>query len=207
MILSLILFKARKPRFGVAGIDCLNSILSMHTGNNDHRQVDRVVLRRGCHVRGKKESIFGIHRDMFLESEMWCIIFNGPVGIQISGVLFFIAILIHFVFRGIRFLSNPFNIFFRNRAAYRLDQAGINSYPFVYGQPMLMELVKTIAVNFEHGIFRHTATESREGRVVRRRLIQRQLEKRFKGNSIIDLAFQFRIGFDSKPFLKQEAFE
>jgi hypothetical protein len=43
--------------------------------------------------------------------------------------------------------------------------------------------------------------------MIRRRFIQRQLEKRLKGYTVIDLAFQFRIRLDPKPLLKQEAFE
>jgi hypothetical protein len=43
--------------------------------------------------------------------------------------------------------------------------------------------------------------------MVGRWLFQRQLEERFERDPVIDLAFQFWIGFDLKPFLEQEAFE
>jgi len=43
--------------------------------------------------------------------------------------------------------------------------------------------------------------------MVRRRLFQGKFKKALEGNPVVDLAFQFRVGLDLKPFLKQETFE
>jgi hypothetical protein len=57
-------------------------------------------------------------------------------------------------------LDKLLKILFRNRMAYRFNQTGINSDPFIDGQPVLMELLEEIVVDFDHRIFRHAATES-----------------------------------------------
>ena len=43
--------------------------------------------------------------------------------------------------------------------------------------------------------------------MIGRRLGKGQAEECFKGQPIIDLIFEFRIGVDPEPFLKQQAFE
>ena len=43
--------------------------------------------------------------------------------------------------------------------------------------------------------------------MIRSRLVNGQAQERFKRDTVIDLAFQIRIGRDLEPFLKQQALE
>jgi hypothetical protein len=72
---------------------------------------------------------------------------------------------------------------------------------------MLIKLHQQAAVELHHGIFRQAAAEPGEGRMVRRGLIQRKTQKRFKGDAVIDLALKLGVRGDLKPFLKQQAFK
>jgi len=57
-----------------------------------------------------------------------------------------------------------------------------------------------------HGIFRESASEPGDGRMIWRRLIEVRTQERLKGVPVVDLCFQFRIGVDVEPLLEQEAF-
>ena len=43
--------------------------------------------------------------------------------------------------------------------------------------------------------------------MIRRGFIKGQLQELFKGQPVVDLVFQFGIGLDTEPLLKQQAFE
>ena len=43
--------------------------------------------------------------------------------------------------------------------------------------------------------------------MTKRSIIHRQIKKGLKGNSVVNLAFKFRIRFDLKPFLQQKTFK
>jgi hypothetical protein len=61
-------------------------------------------------------------------------------------------------------------------------------------------------VDHTHGIFGESAPEPGKGRMIGRRLIEGKTQKRLKGGPVVDLGFQLRIGVDSEPLLKQQAF-
>jgi hypothetical protein len=70
-----------------------------------------------------------------------------------------------------------------------------------------IHLTRENTVDLNHGVIGEAFSKSGKGVVIRGGVIQGQVQKRFKRNSIIDLAFKFRIGFNLKPFLQKHAFE
>ena len=43
--------------------------------------------------------------------------------------------------------------------------------------------------------------------MIRRRPIERKPEEFFEGQTVVDLVFEFGVGVDAEPFLKEHAFE
>lgn len=64
-----------------------------------------------------------------------------------------------------------------------------------------------IIVNSAHGIRRESASEAGKGAMIWRRLIKRDAEKLLKGDSVVDLGFQFRVGVNTEPLLEEETFQ
>ncbi len=79
--------------------------------------------------------------------------------------------------------------------------------PSLTCDPVLMQLGKQRAVELYHGLLGQTAAESGKGGVIRSGLILGQSQEGFEGDAVVDLALEFGVGGDLKPFLKQQAFE
>ena len=58
-----------------------------------------------------------------------------------------------------------------------------------------------------HGIVGEPATETGKGGMIGRTLIKGKPQKLLKGDPVVALGFQFRIGVDVEPMLEQEAFQ
>jgi len=92
-------------------------------------------------------------------------------------------------------------------SACRLHQSGIDSHAFINGKAILMELFEKCTIDLNQCLIRKALSEPGKGAVIRRCIIQGHIKERFKGNTIIDLAFKFRIGFYLKPFLQKHTFK
>ena len=57
-----------------------------------------------------------------------------------------------------------------------------------------------------HGFFGQSPSESGEGGMIRRGIIEGKPQELFEGDAIIDLGFQFGIGIYLEPLLEQETF-
>lgn len=62
-------------------------------------------------------------------------------------------------------------------------------------------------IDLSHCLFRQPAAKTAESRMIRRRLIEGKSEKLLERDTVIDLGFQFGIGFDMEPLLQQKALE
>jgi len=67
-------------------------------------------------------------------------------------------------------------------------------------------LVEEFGVYQAHGFFGETTSEAGDGGMIGRGVVKGESQEFFEGVSVIDLGFQFRIGVDVKPLLKQQAF-
>jgi hypothetical protein len=90
--------------------------------------------------------------------------------------------------------------------AERISRAS-TAMPSLMVTPCCMELCQKGAVELHHGLFGQTAAKPGESGVIRSRLIHGQSQKGLKGDPIVDLAFQFGIRGDLKPFLQHQALE
>jgi hypothetical protein len=61
-------------------------------------------------------------------------------------------------------------------------------------------------IDHAHIIFRESSSELGEGRMIGNGIVKRKTQKLYQGDSVVDLGFQFRIGIDLKPLLKNKAF-
>src|SRR5208283_75891 len=61
-------------------------------------------------------------------------------------------------------------------------------------------------VDHTHSVFRESASEPGEGGMIGSGIVKRKPQKLFKGDPVVDLGFQFRIGIYFKPLLKKKAF-
>jgi hypothetical protein len=61
-------------------------------------------------------------------------------------------------------------------------------------------------IDLAHGVFRKSAPESGECRMIGRVIVKGKSQELFKRSSVVDLGFQLRIGIDLKPLLKKKAF-
>jgi len=55
-------------------------------------------------------------------------------------------------------------------------------------------------------VFRESSPEAGESRMIGSGIVKRKAQELFEGISVVDLGFQFRIGFNFKPLLKKQAF-
>src|SRR5664280_3641203 len=61
-------------------------------------------------------------------------------------------------------------------------------------------------IDLAHGIFRKSAPESGECRMIGRCIVKGKSQKLFKRSPVVDLGFQLRIGIDLEPLLQEQAF-
>ena len=61
-------------------------------------------------------------------------------------------------------------------------------------------------IDFAHGVFRKSAPESGECRMIGRCIVKGKSQECFERSSVVDLGFQFGIGIDLEPLLKKKAF-
>jgi hypothetical protein len=61
-------------------------------------------------------------------------------------------------------------------------------------------------IDHAHRIFRKPSSEPGESRMIGSDIIKRKAQELFEGIPVVDLGFQFGIGVDFKPLLKQQAF-
>ena len=61
-------------------------------------------------------------------------------------------------------------------------------------------------IDFAHGVFRKSAPESGECRMIGRCIVKGKPQECFERSPVVDLGFQFRIGIDIKPLLKKKEF-
>jgi len=135
------------------------------------------------------------------------IVFDSPIRIKIPGIFFDLTVFIQITFRDVGLLLEFFKLFIGNRFACRLNKPCIDSHPFINGQAFLMKLFDKSTVDLDHGISGQTLPKPRESGMIRRRAIQRHIQKRLKRDTVINEAFKFRVGTDPEPLLKQKTFE
>lgn len=63
-------------------------IFCMSTVNRRIRQTYGIIVRSRAQCCRKNKAVYGINGSMFLNAVMQFIVFNGPVGIEISGIFF-----------------------------------------------------------------------------------------------------------------------
>ena len=61
-------------------------------------------------------------------------------------------------------------------------------------------------VDHAQGVFSESTSEPGEGGMIGRGIVEGKTKEFFKGDSVVDLGFQFRIGINLKPLLKKKAF-
>ena len=104
------------------------------------------------------------------------------------------------------FFSQFFDLVIADGSAGRFDQPGIDGDAFVDGQSLSFELSEDFGVDLIHGVFAKTASEPGKGGMIRGRSIKGKSQETLKGKPVVDLVFQFGVGLDPEPFLKEHAF-
>ncbi len=65
--------------------------------------------------------------------------------------------------------------------------------------------MEQFVVDSAHDVFGESSSESGEGGMIGSRIIEGESQKRFEGDTVVDLSFQFGIGIDAEPLLEQQA--
>jgi hypothetical protein len=194
---------------GVAfiGIDLFDFLLGMTTERRAVGQEVGIVDRGRSQCGGQHKAVAGVHRGMFLQPKVRGIIFDYPVGLEITGELQRLAVFIVLPLFGLAVFAVFFQLVVAQGAAGGLDQAGVHGNALVDGKPLLLELTQDLGVDRVYGGFGQSAAEAGEGGVIRCGLAEGQAQKGFEGESVVDLVFQLGVGLNAEPLLKQQAFE
>ena len=191
----------------LVGVDFLYWLFGMTTVDRAVGQKVGIVDRSGCKGGGQHKAVFGIHRDVLLEAKVRGVVSNGPVGFQISGELQRLSGFILFSFFGLAVFTLLFQFILTQGSTGGLDQAGIHGNALIDAKPLLLELAQDFGIDRIHGGFGQPASEAGEGRVIRGRLAEGQVQEGFEGEPVIDLVFQLGVRLNTEPLLQQQAFE
>ena len=117
----------------LVGKDLLDRILGVATAGNAQGKEGAVVERGGGHFRGQDKSVAGVHGNMLFQTEMWLVVLDRPVGIEIAGKLHRLAVLIQAALRRFSFGPFFFEFVLAEGMTGRLYQAGIDGDAFIDG--------------------------------------------------------------------------
>ena len=120
-------------KVALVGKDLLDRILGMTTSGDTEGEIGAVMERSRGHFRGEDKTISGIHRSVLFQSKVRLVVFDRPVGIEISGELRRFSQLIQAALRCFSF--SPFfpQFVFADGTAGRFYQAGIDGHAFIDG--------------------------------------------------------------------------
>ena len=204
--------KGEKVPVGFSGVafvgkDLFDLLFGMTTEGSAVGQQVGIVDRGWGEGGGQHKAVVGVHRRMFLQPKVRGIIFDHPVGLKIAGELQRLAVFIALPFFGLAVFTLLFQFILTQGSTGGLDQAGIHGHAFIDANSLLLELAQDLGVDRIHGGFGQSASEAREGGVVRGRLAERKVQEGFEGEPVVDLVFQLGVGLNTEPLLQQQAFE
>ena len=115
------------------GVDFFDGFIGMTTGGDTEGKIGAVVMRSRGYFCGQDETVVGIDGGMLLKSEVRGVIFDGPVGFNISGEFKGVSVFIEVSRWFLSFLYFLFQFFFADGMTGGFYQAGIDGYAFVDG--------------------------------------------------------------------------